>query len=227
MSLEIIRRALEDRQFERLVGLDEDNWFEAKQSAGYKLDTPSGRYELAKDVCAFANSDGGFLLVGLNTDRLIEQNTDRVVSLDLCARANFDSSRYEGIIREYVHPEIANLQVRWIPAASQSDVGLGVIEIPPQESERKYFLTARVVEDAQTLRQIVFGLSRRNKSGNDPLSIKEVYEMMQKGKSTTSQQLGRIEEKVDALITRSAAAVPAESSSQQLDRRIEDLLTES
>jgi len=227
MSLEIIRRALQDRHFEPLVGLDEANWFEAKQSAAYNLGTPSGRYELAKDVCAFANSDGGFLLIGLNTERLIEQNTDRVVSLDLCAHANFDPAQYEGIIREYVHPEIANLQVGWIPAASQPDIGLGVIEIPPQQSERKYFLTARVVEDAQALRQIVFGLSRRNKSGNDPLSIREVYEMMQKGKSTTSQQLGRIEEKVDALIVRSAAAVPAESSSQQLDRRIEDLLTES
>lgn len=228
MAIDQVRRLLQSRQFESFVGIEEDAWLEAKQKTAYDLGTPTGRYELAKDVCAFANSEGGFLLVGLITEPLIEKNTDRVASLDLCVCADFDSARYEGVIRDYVYPRLDGLSVVWIPSASQADLGLGVIEIPPQNAERKYFLTARIVEDNQSLRQIVFGLSRRNSSDNDPMSIQELHLMMQKGKSTTAQQLGRIEEKVDVLIARSIpTSPPTESAVQRLDRRTEEILDES
>ena len=56
MSFESIKVVLETRQFAALLGLDEDTWLEAKGRNPYNLDTPAGRYELAKDVTAFAVS---------------------------------------------------------------------------------------------------------------------------------------------------------------------------
>jgi predicted HTH transcriptional regulator len=224
MSLENIREILQSRRFESRLGVNEDLWFEAKQKIAYDLDTAAGRYEFAKDICAFANGEGGFLLLGLRTDHLIEENTDRVVSIDLFPHADFDPPKYEGVLREYVYPRIANLSVAWIADSSQPDMGLGVIEVPPQDSERKYFLTANVFEGDRSIPQIVFGLSRRNKSANDPLSAQELHSMMQKGKSLMSEKLARVEEKIDALLhARSLPAKPTESSLERLDERIEQL----
>jgi len=227
MSLEIVRVALQNGDFESLVGLNEDLWFEAKQKTAYDLDNPAGRYELAKDVCAFANSEGGFILLGLNTDHLIEENTDRVASLDAFRREEFDVRKYEGVIREYVYPRIGGLIIAWRPNASQPDLGLGVIEIPSQNAEQKYFLTSNVVEDDHSIRKIVFGLSRRTKSANDPLSVQELHSIMQKGKSAVSEKLASMEEKLDALLhARSVPLEPAESPTERLNRRIDQLFTD-
>ena len=67
MSLKSIKTILDTRQFAALIGLDEDTWLEAKGRNPYDFTTPAGRYELAKDASAFANAEGGILLVGLTT----------------------------------------------------------------------------------------------------------------------------------------------------------------
>jgi predicted HTH transcriptional regulator len=223
MQSSTVRHILDSRKFEELLGLHEDTFFEAKQSTAYSLDTAAGRYELAKDVSAFANAEGGFVLVGLVTEHLIEQNADRVQKLDLCRREDFDLGKYEGIIKEHIHPKIEGLSVTWLAHASDGSLGLGVIEIPRQDDDRKYFLTARVVEDSTNVRQIVFGLCRRNVSANDPLSINDLYEIVRKGKSPLSEKLTRLEEKVDAILLARSAPQPAESASERLSARIQEL----
>jgi hypothetical protein len=148
------------------------------------------------------------------------------VNVNLCASTDFDVARLSGVIREYVHPQIENLRVDWIRSAPEPSLGLGVIEVPTQDHERKYFLTARVVEEGQSIRQIVFGLSTRNKSANDPLSIQELQEMIQKGKSSLSEKLLRMEEKIDALIARSSPPTSRTPSSDLIDQRIQQLSKE-
>lgn len=223
-----IKAALESLDFSSLIGLDEDQWFEGKQRGAYALETPSGRYELAKDVCAFANSEGGYLLIGLKMDHLIEENTDRVRELDLCRNLEFDAGKYEGIISELIHPRCSDLRVSWIAQSSQPELGLGVIEIPVQPNERKFFLTAKVVEDDDRMREIVFGLSIRKKSASEPMAIEQLYTMMQKGKSPIAETLTRIEDKVGLLIReRETPLTPRESPSDGIARRIDRLFTES
>jgi len=75
MTFEAIKVILDTRQFDQLIGREEDAWFEAKQRSPYDLTPPTGRYELAKDVSAFANADGGLLVVGLTTTRVAETRT--------------------------------------------------------------------------------------------------------------------------------------------------------
>ena len=64
METEQLRALLEARRFARLIGEAEAVSLEVKQEP-YDLDAAAGRYELAKDVSALANSGGGHLLVGL------------------------------------------------------------------------------------------------------------------------------------------------------------------
>jgi hypothetical protein len=79
--------------------------------------------------------------------------------------------------------------------------GLGIIEVPPQNPDRQYFLIANAVDGGFRIRQFVFGIVRRNESSNDPFTIAQLYEYTQKGKSSLAQTLTRIEDKLDAVLT--------------------------
>src|SRR5712692_9637747 len=141
MTFASIKTILDTRQFNNLIGQDEDAWFEAKGKNPYDFATPVGRYELAKDVSAFANADGGILIVGLTTAPVAEMRTERVTALDLCTQAEFDVAQYQGLIREYLYPGIKDLNVYWTPVDQGATQGLGIIEIPAQSAKLKYFLT--------------------------------------------------------------------------------------
>ena len=52
-----------------LRGLVETDDLEAKKAA-YRLNDPKSQFELAKDVAAFANGEGGLIALGLATERL-------------------------------------------------------------------------------------------------------------------------------------------------------------
>ncbi len=216
MTFTSIKSILDARQFQTLIGQDEDSWFEAKGRHPYDFATPAGRYELAKDVSSFANADGGFLIIGLITTPLAEAHTERVISYDLCTQEEFVVAQYQGLIKEYVYPQIKNLNVYWAPVNEEATQGLGVIEVPAQNSKLKYFLTAKVVEAGTQIRQIVFGLAKRTNNTNDPLTAAELYRHMQDGKHTVPQTLARLEGKIDGLIQAQARPDTPQTSRDEL-----------
>jgi predicted HTH transcriptional regulator len=63
-QLHLIKHIVESNLFDSLIDQNEDTWFEAKKKNPYDFSTAAGHYELAKDVCGFANAEGGFILVG-------------------------------------------------------------------------------------------------------------------------------------------------------------------
>jgi hypothetical protein len=187
MSFESVKALLANRDYGSLIGLQEDAWLEVKGSTPYDLDTPEGRYQLAKDVAAFANGTGGIIIVGLRTTRPANAHTEVVAEYDLCAEQGFDVRRYMSLIEKYTHPAIEGLNVRWVPVSREGTHGLGVIEVPPQNPDRQYFLIANVVDTGAKIRQFVFGIVRRNESSNDPFTIAELYRYTQTGKSSIAQ----------------------------------------
>src|SRR5439155_17792097 len=128
-----------------------------------------GRWELAKDVASFANSDGGFIIIGLAHERLAGQDMDRVSALDLIEESVFEAHRYESIVREYVDRKISGLQARWIEHKSSPGRGVGVIHIPPQSNDAKPFLLKQLDESGQT-HQLVFGIVSRKGAHSVPSS---------------------------------------------------------
>ena len=67
LSIADIAAILESGDFSPLIGALEDEHLECK-SAPYQLDQERGKMELAKDVSALANADGGFILIGVTTE---------------------------------------------------------------------------------------------------------------------------------------------------------------
>jgi Schlafen, AlbA_2 len=205
MSFQSVKAIVDSQRFDSFIGLNEDAWFDAKHKNPYDLDEAEGRFELAKDVCAFANAEGGFLVVGLGTDFPASEKTERVNALDPCLEAEFNVRQYRGVIDEYVYPTIRGLKVFWTPGNPGDDRGFGVVEIPPQSQHLQYFLIAKVAEAGTHLSQIVFGLSRRNGTASDPLSVSQLHSQVQRGKNPVPETLARLEDKIDILLARETA----------------------
>ena len=218
-----ILEILSSRIFERFKGLREGSVFEAKGKVPYDLNSAEGRYELAKDVTAFANSEGGYIVVGLQHRRLPNENTDEVHDLDLLPQIAFPTTQIAGVLKEYVHPKIKDLVIDWVPSLADETQGVGYIYIPPQPDEQKFFLVTKILEDSKAMRQIVVGIAVRKESANIPFTPDAVHRYIRDGYSPTAKRLTRLEEKMDRLmsLSRPTALTAPES---ELDGRIRRLL---
>lgn len=196
-SLEKIKEILESGRLKDLIGFKEDIYFEAKGKSGYDFESPVGRYELAKDVSAFANAEGGYLIIGLKTDPMVKEKTDNVIELELIANEESEKKRYDGIIREYIYPSI-NPEINWIEDIDHPGFGILCIFIPKQNQNKKYFLITNIIGKNDRKREIVFGIVQRRDSSNHPLTKKKLYKMMQNGISDDAQKFSDIEGKIDS-----------------------------
>jgi hypothetical protein len=226
MSFDDIKLRLQNPSLSSLIGLAEDLWFDAKQE-NYDLASASAQYELAKDVSSFANSEGGFLVVGLETDQDQNENIERVSRLNLFARESFNISRYEGMIVEYVYPAIKSLSVYWQANSVDPSLGIGIIEIPPQTQLQHPYLICKIVHDGVRQKEIVFGYSKRTDASNDPAKRDRIYQSMKAGMHPDLERMTRIEAKIDSLEARLSPVSRQETPAQRLSERIQDLLESS
>jgi hypothetical protein len=226
MSFESVKAILDAHDYNALIGLQEDPWLEVKGSTPYNLDSPAGRYELAKDVSAFANGAGGIIIAGLQTTIQDTTRIETITAFDLCVEDAFPVHRYGSIIEDYIHPAIAGLSVYWVPVGPDTTRGLGVIEVVPQNPDRQYFLIANAVDEGSKIRQFVFGIVRRNGSSNDPFTIAQLYQYTQKGKAPLQQTLIRMEEKLDTVLVNQSRTTehvdPEEVYAERTDRILDE-----
>lgn len=197
-----VEEAVKSRQLDGLIGLSEDLHFEAKSAEGYDLSMAEGQYELSKDVSALANAEGGWLLIGLVTQRATSEPIDSVAKLDLLEEANFPQAKILGLLKEYVYPSIGGLTVDWCEDVTREGLGIGVVHVPKQPEDKKPFLIAKVVEDGERMKQIVFGYMRRVSDDAIPYTVAQLQNTMKQGMNSTALRLTSIEEKVSLLLER-------------------------
>lgn len=220
-----ISEIIQSGTFNNFIGLKEDLYFEAKGKNPYDLDSPNGRYELAKDVSAFANANGGYIIIGLVTESLETERTDKVVETDLFKKEKFMKDRFVGIIKEYIYPEniTKELQCKWKEEKEKQGYGIGYIFIPKQSQNKKYFLIKNIREGNKKIKEIVFGICKRVGSENKPFTIKELHKNIQNGINPIQEKLNWIEKKIDILIERGAPSSEL-TPLDKLDERISEIL---
>jgi hypothetical protein len=226
---DLIENVLAHRRFTEFIGMKEDLWFEAKPNHGFDLATnPNDRIELSKDVSALANAEGGFLIVGLHTEPVLEEQTDRVDALDLLLERDFPLGQFRGVISSHVFPSIRGLRVEWIPSSETPDRGVGCIVVPEQNPDDQPFLMKRVIDEGVELRQIVFGIARRSGTSNLPLTVEQLHRAVQQGKSSVPDRLTRIEAQLSEVFARLPAPSvagqpsPADALADRLNRALAD-----
>lgn len=220
-----LRLIVESGQFERLLGLPEDAHLEVK-SAPYDPDSVVDRFELAKDVSAFANAQGGYLLVGFSTAREPDAEIDTVRAITPLAEEEFQAKRCYGVILGYVYPPIQGLEVRW-HALGAGGTGIGIVFVPRQHPDSGPFLVAKVVDDGAELKSVLVGYAERVGSSNEPLLQHKLQTAFRQGRDSNSQRLTRLEDKIDGLVQLlqlPEGAPPVDDA--RVNHRIEQILSD-
>ena len=143
----------------------------------------TGAIELAKDVSAFANSEGGHLLIGFPSREIAHQLVDQIKGLQLFASAELDLGQISGVLRTYVWPNHPRNDFRdWIPTKDDATVGIASIYIPKQSEESKFFLITKGRGGGWShRRRSLVGIARRVGSDNIPLVPTEIHDLIRKG----------------------------------------------
>lgn len=189
-----IEEILSSGRFDRFIGQAESEILECKREP-YRLELDKGAFELAKDVAAFANASGGFLVVGLETERTESSALDIVARVRPLGADKVDSKQYADNISSWVFPK-PNVSITWFPSAGQPAQGLFVIKVPKHPESEKPFLIARLLDSSEKRIEIAFGYAERKESSAQPTSVHEMHSYFKHGKhfvETIGQRLDVIE----------------------------------
>jgi Restriction endonuclease len=153
---ETVAELLRTGHHDVVVGQPESDWLEAKGEP-YRLDD-YGRYLLATDVAAFANAGGGLLALGLKTSK--RHGVDVITKADGIRVKGFNASRHHAVLRSWIFPPVVGVRVDVAPFPDDEEMGIVVIEIPPQAAELQPFFVKRT-EIKGRLRTERFGVPVR------------------------------------------------------------------
>lgn len=97
--------------------------------------------EISKDISAFANSDGGVIIYGIQEDKQHKHLPGVISAID---RKIISKEWLEHIIQSTIRPRIENVVIYPIPIDENSDLVLYVVEIPQsstahQANDKKYY----------------------------------------------------------------------------------------
>lgn len=112
----------------------------------YLLNTDKGRWELAKDVAALANSGGGCLVIGVGTatpaDR--EEEVASEIKPFPAALADVQQMRTTIDATSGVYPVLKRVEIRRLPRDGSKV--LAIVRVPAQDEDDLPFVVVRMVE---------------------------------------------------------------------------------
>jgi len=153
-SAESISALIEGGFAQLLVGMPENEWFDAK-SAPYKLEDLRGKLELSKDIAAFANArTGGVIVMGAATEST--GSGDVVKRVKPIPKSQFDPARYRAVVRERILPELIGLRIEFVAIEGDPERGYAYAFIPPQPVEAKPFVVHGALIDEEVIATAVW-----------------------------------------------------------------------
>jgi hypothetical protein len=127
---------------DQIAAAEETAWVEKKSYLKWNLSAPTTKREtlaeIAKQVCAFANSGDGFLVFGIgDTTKQLDQGIEPLVGQQTV------KSWVEAVIPNLLTPQVTACQARFIekPGFHQAGRGVLVIQIPLSESRPHWHTT--------------------------------------------------------------------------------------
>jgi hypothetical protein len=160
LSVPEVLTILQSGAFDALKGTVEDGQIEFKGSP-YQLSSDTSKCELAKDVSALANSEGGVIVLGVRTS---QDQLSPVEYVDDCRpfdQVLFKADQYRKILDDWICPAAVSVEVSWFPSISPAGKGLAAIIVPAGLSENKPYLVARLIDNDGKVRGTQFGYYER------------------------------------------------------------------
>jgi hypothetical protein len=195
LTLEDLGAIIKKPAFDLLISEAENQFFDAKATP-YLFDAgDDSKREFAKDVSAFANATGGYIFIGLVTDRAAIHLGDEVTEIRPIPAAMFDPDRHRKILEEWLHPQPANIRVQFVSYGPDSSKGIGVIHVPKQDDRSKPFLITRSLADKKST-ELLFGYAERRVDRAQIRGVAEIQQAIKNGldiERTLAARLDNIE----------------------------------
>lgn len=208
-----IELMLDEGREDELVGVTESGELDFKQSP-HRLDTDKGKWELAKDVAALANSGGGALVVGVATT-VPEDRDEEIVSAITpfgAGMANVKQHRDSLDAKSGVYPAVRDLTIRRFERAGGKSLLL--IVVPPQDEDQQPLMVVRMVEGDEK-RGLGIGVPFRSGAHTYWLSPGELHRDLSDGR--------RVRSAPATVAPVSPAKPPYEPLDRMTDRRLVEI----
>src|ERR1700734_3610701 len=176
---------LATHNFDGILGTRESNWIDFK-SQPYSADPPGsgelskhGRYELCKDVAAFANFGSGCIVIGFTTTKDPLQDRDVATQYSFIDNDLAKIDSYRSALRNGIFPTIQEPRIEWFNP-DNSDAGILLIEITPQSNESKPFILRRFVDGDETIEAV--SIPTRNGDSTDWATPEGIHSELRAGR---------------------------------------------
>ena len=202
MTFTEIRNQLVSGDFGFLVGLVEDEHFDAKNGK-YDLSSEAAKQELAKDISSFANRSGGLIIIGLQTSNDALFYGRRVASISTVPFSMINPPDYHNVIKDWIYPRPKEIEIDWVVSKEEPTKGLAYIFVPNQPENLRPFLIKKDIDPAtnRKRKEILFGYVERISHSSDPVGIESLHTMFRLGrenrwKEDVGVRLAAIEAKI-------------------------------
>ena len=228
LTVDQLREIVESQDFRQLVGAIENEHFDCK-SQPYRLEEgEKQKRELAKDVSAFANADGGYIFIGLRTEKSMTHLADEVVEVRPFLQSLVARNQYEQVVAEWVYPPVEDLSIEWLKT-TKDDKGIAVITVPPQEERTKPFLIKKTLDGGKIV-ETVFGYAQRRSDATDIRSVIDLQRALRAGFSyhrEVAVRLANIESLVERLFSDRTEAAETGALEARVGGRIADAIKQN
>ena len=154
--------------------------------------------ELAKDVSALANADGGFILIGVTTEIEPTSNGEVIRRISCFAPSLLNPNQYRNVISEWVIPSIDGLVFQLNPQITNPSEALVSIFVPHSATNRKPFIVSKIVSETDRIVGSYVGYFERTRDIVPPMKPAELRERLKDGLrfAELNSRLDNIEELV-------------------------------
>lgn len=159
-SVATVQGILATGDFNQLIGAIENDQVEFKGSP-YILSNDSEKCELAKDVSALANSNGGIILIGFRTVKDATTSTEYVENCRPIDRKLVDTDQYAKTLREWICPPLHSVEIRCCALASDADKCVVSIVVPESAKSGKPYIVRRSMDGGGRVKGNLIGYYER------------------------------------------------------------------
>ncbi|WP_030619312.1 helix-turn-helix domain-containing protein [Streptomyces fulvoviolaceus] len=172
-----------------ILGTPESQWVDFKSyspKGPYDLSTDKGKFELSKDVAAFANASGGLLVCGFKAKKKQNELYEVAEKVTPFGKELVDDDSYKSVLAEYVRP-LLKVQFYWYDhPADDPDVSghYFVIEVPALPDADRWAMVARGITDNGQFIKNSWTIPIRNGDNTAYLPPDEAYRLLNDGLRT-------------------------------------------
>jgi hypothetical protein len=166
----------------RLIATDESEQVDFKL-APYRLDEPHQKWELAKDVAAFANKRGGVIAVGIECERQQNEVIERATRIRRVRKNVVGLQQCRDVIDAWIYPRPQGIDIRWYPPEQTAIEGILVIEVPAQDQHLPPFIVRDMREPDAEFKGAV-GIPRRDAERIIWDTAADIHRLITRGRSS-------------------------------------------